>query len=101
MPLIANEGPLGILLAPSRELARQTFELVQELCEAFQPGLLRSQLLIGGESVRDQLELVRRSGVHCVVATPGRKKVLPTLWKNKKTHPKIDSISIFQGCATC
>lgn len=72
MPLIANEGPLGILLAPSRELARQTFELVQELCEAFQPGLLRSQLLIGGESVRDQLELVRRSGVHCVVATPGR-----------------------------
>jgi ATP-dependent RNA helicase DDX41 len=72
MPLIANEGPLGILLSPSRELARQTFELVQELCEAFQPGLLRSQLLIGGESVRDQLELVRRSGVHCVVATPGR-----------------------------
>jgi ATP-dependent RNA helicase DDX41 len=72
MPLIANEGPLGILLAPSRELARQTFELVQELCEAFQPGLLRSQLLIGGESVRDQLELVRRAGVHCVVATPGR-----------------------------
>ncbi|KAL3797849.1 hypothetical protein HJC23_006887 [Cyclotella cryptica] len=78
MPLIPGEGPVGIVLAPSRELARQTYEVVLEFCEAIQnyndaryPNI-RCQLLIGGESGRDQLQLFRDRGVHCVVATPGR-----------------------------
>jgi ATP-dependent RNA helicase DDX41 len=83
MPLMAGEGPVGIVLAPSRELARQTHDLVHDLCQSFgaaasqtQPHVrypqMRSQLLIGGESARDQLQQVQQSGVHCVVATPGR-----------------------------
>jgi len=76
MPIVANEGPAGIILAPSRELARQTYDVVHEFCQAVSaaPGYpeLRCQLLIGGESVRDQMELCEASGVHCVVATPGR-----------------------------
>ena len=76
MPLIAGEGPIGIILAPSRELVRQTFELVEKLCSAISnsPGYpsLRAQLVIGGESAYDQLELIRQKGIHCVVATPGR-----------------------------
>lgn len=78
MPLVPGEGPVGIVLAPSRELARQTYEVVMEFCEAIAnygdaryPNI-RSQLLIGGESGRDQLQLFRDRGVHCVVATPGR-----------------------------
>ena len=78
MPLIPGEGPVGIVLAPSRELARQTYEVVMEFCEAIanygdpRYPCVRSQLLIGGESGRDQLQLFRDRGVHCVVATPGR-----------------------------
>ncbi|KAL7504530.1 hypothetical protein ACHAXN_002174 [Cyclotella atomus] len=78
MPLVPGEGPVGIVLAPSRELARQTYEVVMEFCEAIQTygdarfPSIRSQLLIGGESGRDQLQLFRHRGVHCVVATPGR-----------------------------
>lgn len=76
MPIMTGEGPVGIILAPSRELARQTFDLVHEFCRRVSdtPGFpqLRCQLLIGGESVRDQLQLVQQHGVHCVVATPGR-----------------------------
>jgi len=34
MPLVGGEGPVGIILAPSRELVRQTYELVNNLCEA-------------------------------------------------------------------
>ncbi|EJK69601.1 hypothetical protein THAOC_09127, partial [Thalassiosira oceanica] len=76
MPLVPGEGPVGIVLAPSRELARQTYEVVTEFCAALDadpkyPGI-RSQLLIGGESGRDQLQQFRDRGVHCVVATPGR-----------------------------
>ncbi|KAL7437269.1 hypothetical protein ACHAXM_005572 [Skeletonema potamos] len=84
MPLVAGEGPVGIVLAPSRELARQTYDIVSEFCTAIrnannnnQEGgrtypVIRSQLLIGGESARDQLQPFRDEGVHCVVATPGR-----------------------------
>jgi ATP-dependent RNA helicase DDX41 len=76
MPLIHGEGPVGIILAPSRELARQTYDLVHDFCVAISSAAgypeLRSQLLIGGESVRDQVQLVQTKGVHCVVATPGR-----------------------------
>jgi len=76
MPLVAGEGPVGIVLAPSRELARQTFDLIQELCKGVNDSPkypeLRAQLLIGGEPLRDQIQTVRQHGVHCVVATPGR-----------------------------
>ena len=76
MPLLPGEGPVSIVMAPSRELARQTYDVVQEFCTTIgeTPGYptLRAQLIIGGESVRDQLQLVQQRGVHCIVATPGR-----------------------------
>jgi len=83
MPLVAGEGPVGIVLAPSRELARQTYDIVCEFCTSIRNAnnnpeggktypVIRSQLLIGGESARDQLQPFRDEGVHCVVATPGR-----------------------------
>jgi ATP-dependent RNA helicase DDX41 len=77
MPLVAGEGPVGIILAPSRELARQTFDLIVELADALQQSdqnypKLRAQLFIGGESVHDQLKVVKEHGVHAVCATPGR-----------------------------
>ena len=76
LPLVAGEGPIGIILAPSRELARQTFDQVKEFCDVISQAPeypeLRAQLLIGGESVRDQTESLLTRGVHCVVATPGR-----------------------------
>ena len=71
MPLVPGEGPVGIVLAPSRELARQTYEVVSEFCAALSLKI-RAQLLIGGESGRDQIQPFRDVGVHCVVATPGR-----------------------------
>lgn len=76
MPLIGGEGPVGFILAPSRELARQTFDVVKGFCTTlgttgeYPP--LRAQLLIGGENARDQLEPIKEKGVHCIVATPGR-----------------------------
>jgi ATP-dependent RNA helicase DDX41 len=110
MPLLPQEGPIGIILAPSRELARQTYDLVNELCNALQTTatttttgdtshktnnsnnsldgrpkypMIRSQLMIGGESVRDQVEIVRTHGVHCIVATPGR---LRDVLKRRQIH---------------
>ncbi|XP_024365677.1 DEAD-box ATP-dependent RNA helicase 35 [Physcomitrium patens] len=76
MPLIGGEGPFGLVVCPSRELARQTYDVVEEftavLSEKGYPQL-RSMLCIGGIDMRSQLEVVKH-GVHIVVATPGRLK---------------------------
>mmetsp|Transcript_18958 Transcript_18958/g.47034 ORF Transcript_18958/g.47034 Transcript_18958/m.47034 type:complete len:689 (-) Transcript_18958:1929-3995(-) len=76
MPLAPGEGPVGIILAPSRELVRQTYEVVTEFCDEISktPGYpeLRTQLVIGGESVKDQLMTLQTQGIHSVIATPGR-----------------------------
>lgn len=75
-PLRGREGPVGLVLCPSRELARQTYEVVEYFLNAlFQGGgypELRSALCIGGENSRDQMDMIQRRGVHCIVATPGR-----------------------------
>ena len=76
MPLVAGEGPVSIVMAPSRELARQTYDVVQDFCTTISntphyPSL-RAQLFIGGESARDQLQTIQQQGCHCIVATPGR-----------------------------
>lgn len=65
-------------MCPSRELARQTYEVVCMYTEALRAGGLpeiRTLLAIGGIDMREQ-EGMFRSGVHCVVATPGRLKDL-------------------------
>ncbi|VDQ11024.1 unnamed protein product, partial [Trichobilharzia regenti] len=58
-----------------RELARQTHEVICGLVDGLvKSGFphIRCSLCIGGMAVKDQAELVRRSGVHILVATPGR-----------------------------
>jgi len=74
LPFQRQEGPYGLIVVPSRELARQTFEVISEFTKALQlDGFppLRSALCIGGTSVKDQMETIKR-GVHMMVATTGR-----------------------------
>ncbi|KAL3753262.1 hypothetical protein ACJRO7_000628 [Eucalyptus globulus] len=76
MPIAHGEGPFGLVVCPSRELARQTYEVVEQfLVPLREAGYLelRALLCIGGVDMRSQVEVVRK-GVHIVVATPGRLK---------------------------
>jgi len=71
-----GEGPYGLILAPSRELAHQTYEVLEyftdQLVEHHKDfPKLRSVLTIGGISTGTQAQQLRR-GCHMVVATPGR-----------------------------
>ncbi|KAJ1735435.1 DEAD-box ATP-dependent RNA helicase 35, partial [Coemansia biformis] len=74
VPLVQGEGPIGLIVCPSRELARQTYEglvaIAAALEEAGLPGL-RAILAIGGISMQEQFHTLSK-GVHMVVATPGR-----------------------------
>jgi len=90
MPLVAGEGPVGFILAPSRELARQTFDVVRDFMQRISSAPaypeLRAQLLIGGENAREQVKMIHERGVHAIVATPGRMR---DLLKRKQMNLEI------------
>lgn len=70
----AGEGPLGLVVVPSRELAKQIHEQIQEMAAYMHRKrypALRTLLCIGGTALHEQTDALRR-GVHLVVATPGR-----------------------------
>ncbi|KRY80022.1 ATP-dependent RNA helicase abstrakt [Trichinella pseudospiralis] len=74
LPFIDNEGPYGLIVVPSRELAKQIYDIICYYCAALSEDnlpKLRVCLCIGGVSLSEQLSTARR-GVHIVVATPGR-----------------------------
>ncbi|WOG98135.1 hypothetical protein DCAR_0417476 [Daucus carota subsp. sativus] len=74
MPIAPGEGPFGLIVCPSRELARQTYDVVEEFLTSMREynyPEIRPLLCIGGIDMRSQLDVVKK-GVHIVVATPGR-----------------------------
>jgi ATP-dependent RNA helicase DDX41 len=76
MPLDPGEGPICLVICPSRELARQTYEVVEQFLTPMREAgyaELRALLCIGGADMKTQLEVLKK-GVHIVVATPGRLK---------------------------
>lgn len=70
-----GEGPYGLIIVPSRELAKQIYDVINLICEQLYESRnypeIRSGLCIGGFPIRDQARTFER-GVHICVATPGR-----------------------------
>ena len=76
LPLVEKEGPISLVVVPSRELASQIFEVCREMAAALHKGgspEVRVLLCIGGINMAEQSQVLRR-GAHIVVATPGRLK---------------------------
>lgn len=74
LPFKRDEGPYGLIVVPSRELAKQTCDVIQNFTRALEADSfpsVRTVLCIGGSSMKDQSEKIRK-GVHIIVATPGR-----------------------------
>ncbi|KAG8855168.1 DEAD-box ATP-dependent RNA helicase 35 [Tulasnella sp. 330] len=76
LPLISREGPIGVILCPSRELASQTYDNIIQWTAAMQEDgypEINTLLCMGGISMGDQHHVLNK-GLHIVVATPGRLK---------------------------
>ncbi|KAF5920576.1 hypothetical protein HPG69_012057, partial [Diceros bicornis minor] len=64
LPFSKREGPYGLIICPSRELARQTHGILEYYCRLLQEDsspLLRCALCIGGMSVKEQMETIRHA----------------------------------------
>lgn len=75
LAFVRGEGPVGVILCPSRELASQTYENIVQWTEALsstgQYPRLNTLLCMGGISMGEQSHVLNK-GLHIVVATPGR-----------------------------
>jgi ATP-dependent RNA helicase DDX46/PRP5 len=67
-PLRDNEGPIGLVMAPARELAFQIYNQAKKFTKALG---LRVACVYGGAGVADQIADLKR-GADIVVCTPGR-----------------------------
>ncbi|XP_050217412.1 ATP-dependent RNA helicase DBP2-like [Mercurialis annua] len=68
-PVQRGDGPLALVLAPTRELAQQIEKEVK--CFSRSLDSFRSAIVVGGTNISDQRSELR-GGVDIVVATPGR-----------------------------
>ncbi|KAJ2455852.1 pre-mRNA processing RNA-helicase [Coemansia sp. RSA 2336] len=67
-PLAAGEGPIGLVMTPTRELAVQ----IHRECKPFlRPLGLRAVCAYGGSGIKDQIGELKR-GCEIIVCTPGR-----------------------------
>lgn len=66
--LAKDEGPIGVICAPTRELAHQIYLEAKKFAKAYG---LRVSAVYGGMSKLDQFKELK-SGTEIVVATPGR-----------------------------
>lgn len=66
--LDANDGPIGLIMTPTRELAKQ----ICSVCEKFTKSLgWRTVCVYGGSPISEQIGQLK-SGAEIVVCTPGR-----------------------------
>ncbi|KAL1558763.1 RNA helicase [Salvia divinorum] len=68
-PIRRGDGPLALVLAPTRELAQQ----IEKEVKAFSRSLdsFKTAIVVGGTNISEQRSELR-AGVNIVVATPGR-----------------------------
>ncbi|KAJ4315150.1 pre-mRNA processing RNA-helicase [Neodidymelliopsis sp. IMI 364377] len=68
-PLKPSDGPIGLILAPTRELSLQ---IVNELKPFLNASGITIKCAYGGQPISDQIAMIKRGGIHVLCATPGR-----------------------------
>ncbi|GEA06739.1 RNA helicase [Alteromonas sp. KUL42] len=65
---LSRQDPRALILAPTRELAKQVFIEAKSMCAGLN---LTCSLIVGGENYNDQVKALRRNP-HIIVGTAGR-----------------------------
>jgi ATP-dependent RNA helicase DDX5/DBP2 len=92
-PLRRGDGPLGLILAPTRELAQQIEKEVKSFSRSSKT--VRATIVVGGTNMGEQRSDLR-NGVEIVVATPGR--LIDHLQQGNTALGKISYIVLDEVC---
>lgn len=87
--LIQNPQAMALVLAPTRELAAQTLDVVRKITSGQRD--LKTALLIGGEAMGKQFDQLRQNP-RIIIGTPGR--INDHLRRNTKLLAKVNFIAI-------
>jgi len=68
-PLKPADGPIGLILAPTRELSLQ---IASELRPFLNASGITIKCAYGGPPISDQIAMIKRGGIHILCATAGR-----------------------------
>lgn len=63
MPFVKSEGPYGLIICPSRELAKQTHDIIKYFCDYIKKHNMpeiRTCLAIGGVPVSESIEVIQK-----------------------------------------
>ncbi|TSV94911.1 putative ATP-dependent RNA helicase DDX31 [Bagarius yarrelli] len=70
-----SDGPLAVVIVPTRELAQQSFQIFQKLLKPFTwivPGVLMGGEKRKAEKARQEPPTKLRKGINVLISTPGR-----------------------------
>lgn len=87
--LMENPDSMALVLAPTRELAAQTLDVVHQLTSNNRE--IRTALLIGGEPMGKQFEQLRQNP-RIIIGTPGR--INDHLRRNPKMLSRVNFIAV-------
>lgn len=62
----------AIVISPTRELATQTSDVLNQFLKQESLNYITQKLLVGGTSVEDDVKSIEASGAHILICTPGR-----------------------------
>lgn len=62
----------ALVISPTRELATQTSDVLEKFLQHSELQCFRQKLLVGGTSVEEDVESLKSTGAHILIATPGR-----------------------------
>lgn len=80
----------ALVIAPTRELAQQTYDVINLFLEAL--GLFKSILFVGGNSISEDLKKFDQEGGNIVVATVGRFEDLLTRQNSSLMKKSLKSL---------
>ncbi|KAL5261797.1 hypothetical protein ACHWQZ_G007485 [Mnemiopsis leidyi] len=90
-PLEAEEGPIAVLMSPTRELALQTYNECRKFTKALR---LRVVCVYGGTGISEQIAELKR-GCEIIVCTPGRMIDMLTANSGKVTNCRRVTYCVF------
>ncbi|XP_073823632.1 probable ATP-dependent RNA helicase DDX55 homolog [Musca autumnalis] len=84
----------ALIISPTRELAMQISEVLDRFLQHEKLGFLRQQLIVGGNSIEDDIKSLIANGPNILVCTPGRLEDLFQRKSNLNLAARVKSLEL-------